>query len=101
MNQRCPVCQLLFEREPGYFLGAMYISYGMATACLLVGLGVGALLLPEVDLGWIVLMSGAAFAPFCADVVMRALLRVLWIFFLIAGPGRRVAGWQRLMPLAA
>jgi len=27
MNERCPVCDLKFEREPGYFLGAMYFSY--------------------------------------------------------------------------
>ena len=26
MNVRCPVCRLVFEREPGYFLGAMYVS---------------------------------------------------------------------------
>src|SRR5207244_4530687 len=30
MNERCPVCDLKFEREEGYFLGAMYISYGLA-----------------------------------------------------------------------
>ena len=30
MHERCPVCFLRFEREPGYFLGAMYISYGLA-----------------------------------------------------------------------
>ena len=24
---RCPVCALKYEREPGYFLGAMYFSY--------------------------------------------------------------------------
>lgn len=29
-NQYCPVCRLEFEREPGYFLGAMYFSYGLA-----------------------------------------------------------------------
>ena len=29
MYERCPVCGLTFEREQGYFLGAMYISYGM------------------------------------------------------------------------
>jgi len=29
MNVRCPVCDLRFEREPGYFLGAMYIGYGL------------------------------------------------------------------------
>jgi uncharacterized protein (DUF983 family) len=30
MNERCPVCNLKFEREPGYFLGAMYVSYALA-----------------------------------------------------------------------
>jgi uncharacterized protein (DUF983 family) len=27
MHERCPVCGLKFEREPGYFLGALYFSY--------------------------------------------------------------------------
>ncbi|WP_322817706.1 S1C family serine protease [Tepidiforma sp.] len=27
MFERCPVCGLWFEREPGYFTGAMYASY--------------------------------------------------------------------------
>ena len=30
MHERCPVCGLKFEREQGYFLGAMYISYALA-----------------------------------------------------------------------
>lgn len=30
MRQYCPVCGLEFEREPGYYLGAMYFSYGLA-----------------------------------------------------------------------
>lgn len=30
MNGRCPVCNLEFEREPGYFTGAMYGSYTLA-----------------------------------------------------------------------
>ena len=30
MNARCPRCDLVFEREQGYFLGAMYFSYGFA-----------------------------------------------------------------------
>ena len=32
MNRRCPVCNIAFEREPGYFLGAMYFSYAMGVA---------------------------------------------------------------------
>src|SRR5437899_10038697 len=27
MNETCPVCGMRFEREQGYFLGAMYASY--------------------------------------------------------------------------
>jgi uncharacterized protein (DUF983 family) len=29
MHARCPTCKLPFEREPGYFTGAMYLSYGL------------------------------------------------------------------------
>src|ERR1700674_1740133 len=32
MHERCPVCDLKFDREPGYFLGAMYVSYGLGIA---------------------------------------------------------------------
>jgi uncharacterized protein (DUF983 family) len=30
MHDNCEVCHYQFDREPGYFLGAMYISYGIA-----------------------------------------------------------------------
>ena len=30
MKKSCDVCGYKFDREPGYFLGAMYISYGLA-----------------------------------------------------------------------
>jgi len=36
MHERCPVCDLKFEREEGYFLGAMYISYGLALVTIVV-----------------------------------------------------------------
>ncbi len=36
MHERCPVCGLKFEREQGYFLGAMYISYGVALITIVV-----------------------------------------------------------------
>ncbi len=32
MNEDCPVCGLHFEREPGFFFGAMYISYAFSVA---------------------------------------------------------------------
>jgi uncharacterized protein (DUF983 family) len=32
MNERCPHCDLKFEREPGYFYVAMFVSYAMNVA---------------------------------------------------------------------
>lgn len=32
MRKRCPVCNYIFEREPGYYWGAMYFSYALAIA---------------------------------------------------------------------
>ena len=35
MNDRCGVCELRFLRESGYFLGAMYVSYGIGVVTVL------------------------------------------------------------------
>lgn len=35
MNERCAVCGLPFLRETGYFLGAMYVSYGLGVLTIL------------------------------------------------------------------
>lgn len=32
MNHSCPKCGLDFEREPGYYYGAMYVSYALTVA---------------------------------------------------------------------
>ncbi len=32
MNEYCPHCGLRFEVEPGFFFGAMYISYAFSVA---------------------------------------------------------------------
>lgn len=37
MLPECPTCGLRFEREPGYFLGAIYINYAATVVCMLVG----------------------------------------------------------------
>jgi uncharacterized protein (DUF983 family) len=43
MRERCAACGLVYEREQGYFVGAMYVNYAL-TACL--GLG-GVILLDQ------------------------------------------------------
>src|ERR1700752_3193482 len=37
MLPECPTCGLKFEREPGYFLGAIYINYAATVVCMLAG----------------------------------------------------------------
>src|SRR5262245_51547648 len=29
MHKQCPGCGVMFEREPGFFLGSIYINYGL------------------------------------------------------------------------
>ena len=79
MHEHCPVCGLPFERERGYFLGAMYASYAISLVILGLMLWAGSLLLPEWDLGNVVLLSGLLYLPL-VPLVFR-LSRVLWIHF--------------------
>ncbi|MCC6838104.1 MAG: DUF983 domain-containing protein [Bacteroidia bacterium] len=46
MHKNCPVCKEDFERETGFYYGAMYVSYGLTVA-----FGVGVFLLTSVILG--------------------------------------------------
>jgi uncharacterized protein (DUF983 family) len=77
MHERCPVCGLLFGREPGYFLGAMYISY-------ILGMGIIAVIGLTVWLitGWgftrDTLCGVAFFLPLAPAITL--LSRVLWIY---------------------
>jgi uncharacterized protein (DUF983 family) len=78
MQERCAVCDLKFEREPGYFLGAMYISYGL-----------GVLIMAPIAVllwfltGWritkVTLWAVVLFLPFAPTITLFA--RVLWIYF--------------------
>ncbi|HEY1009529.1 MAG: DUF983 domain-containing protein [Daejeonella sp.] len=36
MNENCPHCNLKFEREPGYFYVAMFVSYGFNVAQMII-----------------------------------------------------------------
>ena len=35
MHEACPVCKADFKKEPGFYWGAMYASYGLAVGELL------------------------------------------------------------------
>lgn len=77
MNERCPVCAMRFEREPGYFLGAMYVSYAFAS--VIIG---GAVLLfyalfPEWTDIWVYLAAVVVLIPFVPFIFRYS--RVIWM----------------------
>jgi uncharacterized protein (DUF983 family) len=78
MRERCPECHFKFEREPGYFLGAMYASYFMAIPILLLlTLAIYQLFLPDWRLENVVLV---AIVPFvCLVPFIFRYARILWM----------------------
>ncbi len=77
MHESCSICHLRYDREPGYFLGAMYISYGLALPIValiavllwkITGWGIGKTMI------WTVVLI----LPFAPSITF--LSRVLWIY---------------------
>jgi uncharacterized protein (DUF983 family) len=78
MHDRCPACDLKFEREEGYFLGAMYISYAFAIVIIvLIAAPLWAIT------GWSftrdTIWAIVLFLPLAPAITLLA--RVLWIYF--------------------
>ena len=77
MYELCPNCGLKFEREEGYFLGAMYISFGLA----LMVIALIAALLWAITGWWITkatIWAVVLFLPLAPAISLLA--RVLWIY---------------------
>ena len=77
MPERCEVCNLKFEREEGYFLGAMYIAYALALATIL-GIAILLWLATRWPLVKIATWATVLFLPFAPFLTLFA--RVLWIY---------------------
>jgi uncharacterized protein (DUF983 family) len=77
MHEFCPACGLKFEREEGYFLGAMYISYGIALVMIT---AFAALIwyFTRWQLDKTTLWAFIAFLPFAPTLTLFS--RVVWIY---------------------
>ena len=82
MNEHCSNCGLKFEKEPGYFYGAMYISYALNIALFVTAL-VGYLLFfsEKIEsLPYMLLYLGVTI--FLFPVIFR-LSRSIWINIMV------------------
>ena len=77
MHEACPVCGYVFEREPGYFVGSMYISYALAIPVYLALVGVLKLLLRGLSDLVVLALALPLFIPF-APLLFRY-SRVIWM----------------------
>jgi len=76
MYDNCPECRLKYEKEPGFFYGAMYVSYAL-TVALWVGVAI-------ISFGifsfspWVFLGFGISLLLILIPLIYR-LSRVIWM----------------------
>lgn len=79
MHSFCPLCELPFRREEGFWLGAMYCSYGLAVVILVPLFFLFQWLFPN----WPGLLTAAV--PLLLYIPLTPLIfrysRVMWLFF--------------------
>lgn len=80
MNDSCSECHLKYEREPGFFYGALYVSYALMSGIFIVWF-IGDLLwihMEAVSLAIVVMSTMLLLFP----VVYRT-ARILWLNFFV------------------
>lgn len=82
MHELCPNCALRYEVEPGYFIGAMYVSYAISGGVALVA-GFMLFYLAGDPSGWTYTAVVVPLMIIIAPVNFR-LSRVIWLHY-VAG----------------
>lgn len=82
MYERCPHCGLKYEIEPGYFIGAMYVSYAIQIA-IIVALSILTFYLGNDPDGWTYVLVIIPVTILLAPITFR-FSRVLWLHY-VAG----------------
>jgi uncharacterized protein (DUF983 family) len=76
MHDGCAVCGLRYEREPGYFVGAIYVNYAFT-----VGVAIGAVLVADATIGLGLVAQLALAVTLCAllPLLFFRHARSLWL----------------------
>lgn len=78
MNDACDVCGLRFLRESGYYLGAMYVSYGLGVLTVLpVATYLGAVLRWQLWLVFVIMVI----QTLVSMLLFLRISRTVWLYF--------------------
>jgi uncharacterized protein (DUF983 family) len=91
MNDPCPECGLIFQREEGYFLGAMYVSYVLGSVVIGTAFFISWALWPDAPSLLMCLILFAGYVPLMPWVYRYS--RVIWMHLdYLVSPGESAAG---------
>lgn len=82
MHEKCPNCKLKYEREPGFFYGAMYVSYAL-TVALWVSVAVVSFVFFQNFNPWIFMISGIVLLLILLPGIYR-LSRAVWLTMFVS-----------------
>ncbi|WP_339874467.1 DUF983 domain-containing protein [uncultured Algoriphagus sp.] len=88
MNKSCAHCGQSFEPEPGYYFGAMFVSYAINTALFITAWVALTILKPDYSLSLLLSLLGVAaivFLPF-----IYRISRSIWIAIFISYQGEDI-----------
>lgn len=88
MNKSCAHCGQSFEPEPGYYFGAMFVSYGINTALFITAWVALTVIKPDYSLSLLLSLLGITvliFLPFIYRVS-----RSIWIAIFISYKGEDI-----------
>ncbi|WP_167596483.1 DUF983 domain-containing protein [Leeuwenhoekiella sp. ZYFB001] len=77
MNERCKTCNHKFEKETGFFFGAMFVSYALAVAEMIASL---VLFWMVMDLSPLLVFLIIAAIAFVTSTFNFRLSRTIWIY---------------------
>lgn len=81
MPECCPCCKQSYEPEPGFYYGAMYVSYAITTALTITQVVALSVLLEEITLTWF--LGSLISALLLLYPFIFRMSRAIWINFFV------------------
>lgn len=79
MHQECPVCKASFSPEPGFYFGALFVSYAF-TVAIMVAVWVALYVLVDPVEDWVYGVALVSATVLFAPIIFR-LSRTLWLYW--------------------